>query len=188
MRRDIFVRIDRVMVLNESLAPAGKAAGGMFDFLYEQPRFEQMADSARTVTMPRLACMKAMRDEGLTFYEAAEGKRGKAADRCRLAISSWSRPGSTGWKRTCPRSRTGCHERGAHASGPPREGSRGGRKDGRGPSGGGLRRARLARHVRPLAARIGRGPWRHPSRSREDDGGAGRDRLRADRRGVAAVS
>ena len=30
------------------------------------------------MTMPRLACMKAMRDEGLTFYEAAEGKRGQS--------------------------------------------------------------------------------------------------------------
>jgi hypothetical protein len=28
--------------------------------------------------MPRLACMKAMRDERLTFYEAAEGQRGKS--------------------------------------------------------------------------------------------------------------
>ena len=40
--------------------------------------FEQMADSARTVTMPRLACMKAMRDERLTFSEVAEGQRGKS--------------------------------------------------------------------------------------------------------------
>ena len=74
-----YFRSDRcVMVLNESLAPAGKAAGGIFDFLYEQPRFEPMADSARTVTMPRLACMKAMRDEGLTFHEAAAGKSGQS--------------------------------------------------------------------------------------------------------------
>ncbi len=74
-----YFRSDRsVMVLNESLVPAGKAPGGMFDFIYAHPRFEEMAESARTVTMPRLACMKAMRDESLTFYEAAEGKRGKS--------------------------------------------------------------------------------------------------------------
>ena len=35
-----YFRSDRsVMVLNESLVPAGKAPGGMFDFVYAHPRF-----------------------------------------------------------------------------------------------------------------------------------------------------
>ena len=37
-----------------------------------------IAERTQSVIMPKLACMLAMRNEGLTFYEAAEGKRGKS--------------------------------------------------------------------------------------------------------------
>ncbi len=66
------------MVLNESLVLGGKSAGGAFDFVFTDPRYELIAERTQSVIMPKLACMLAMRNEGLTFYEAAEGKRGKS--------------------------------------------------------------------------------------------------------------
>ena len=103
---DGYFRSERaLLVMNESLVPVGKSAGGMFDFVYSDPRFERMSETARSVIMPKLACMEAMRQERLTYYEAAEGERGRAARRCRLAINSSPRHGSTGWKRILLRSR-----------------------------------------------------------------------------------
>ena len=65
-----------ILVLNESLVAAGKSAGGAFDFVFSHPRFKAIDEDARSAIMPRLACMEAMRNESLSFYEAAEGKRG----------------------------------------------------------------------------------------------------------------
>ena len=48
----------------------------MFDSVYSDPRFERMSETTRPVNMPKLACMGAMRQERLTYYDAAEGKRG----------------------------------------------------------------------------------------------------------------
>jgi hypothetical protein len=74
-----FLRSDRsLLLLNESLVPAGKPAGGAFDFVFADSRYEQIAARTRSVIMPKLACMLAMRNDGLTFYQAAEGKRGKS--------------------------------------------------------------------------------------------------------------
>jgi len=67
-----------LVVLNESLIKTGKGAGGAFDFIMSDPRLLRLAGSVPPVKMPRLACMDALRNEGLTFYEAAEGKRGKS--------------------------------------------------------------------------------------------------------------
>ena len=52
-----------------------KGVAGAFDFVIEDPRFEAIKRSVRSVVMPKLACMGAMRDERLSFYEAAEGDR-----------------------------------------------------------------------------------------------------------------
>ena len=74
-----YFRSERLLVvLNESLIKTGKGAGGAFDFIMSDPRFPGLVGSGSPVTMPRLACMDAMRNEGLTFYEAADGKRGKS--------------------------------------------------------------------------------------------------------------
>jgi hypothetical protein len=76
---DGYFRSDRaLLVMNESLVPVGKSAGGMFDFVYSDPRFERISETARPVIMPKLACMGAMRQERLTYYDAAEGKRGRS--------------------------------------------------------------------------------------------------------------
>ena len=74
-----YCRSDRsLLVLNESLVLGGKSAGGAFDFVFTDPRYELIAERTQSVIMPKLACMLAMRNEGLTFYEAAEGKRGRS--------------------------------------------------------------------------------------------------------------
>ena len=74
-----YFRSERLLVvLNESLIKTGKGAGGAFDFIMSDPRFLGLVGSGSPVTMPRLACMDALRNEGLTFYEAAEGKRGES--------------------------------------------------------------------------------------------------------------
>ena len=74
-----FFRADKsVLVMNESLITIGKGAGGAFDFILHDPRFQILGEGLIILIMPRLACMAPMRDEGLTFYEAAEGKRGKS--------------------------------------------------------------------------------------------------------------
>jgi hypothetical protein len=75
---DGYFRSERaLLVMNESLVPVGKSAGGMFDFVYSDPRFERISETVRPVIMPKLACMGMMRQERLTYYEAAEGKRGR---------------------------------------------------------------------------------------------------------------
>ena len=106
-----------------------------------------MADSARTVTMPRLACMKAMRDEAAELSTTRpEGKRGKSGRPMslghRFMVKTWINRMEENLSEVedwLPRTNR------ATSSGSPREVSRGGREDGRGPSGGGLRRARFAR-------------------------------------------
>ena len=58
-----FFRADKsVLVMNESLITTGKGAGGAFDFIFDDPRFEQLGDGVPGVMMPRLACMEAMRN------------------------------------------------------------------------------------------------------------------------------
>jgi hypothetical protein len=42
----------------------------------DDERYQAIERSVRSVIMPKLACMKAMRDDRLSVYEAAEGKRG----------------------------------------------------------------------------------------------------------------
>ena len=74
-----YFRSDRsVLVMNESLVPSGKSTGGAFDFVFQDPRYAEIAHGVRAVIMPKLACMNAMRDDSLSFYEAAASKRGKS--------------------------------------------------------------------------------------------------------------
>ena len=72
-----YVRSERTLfVANESLVENGKGAGGAFDFIMEDPRYRAIEDDIRSIRMPKLACMEAMRDEKLSLYEAVEGERG----------------------------------------------------------------------------------------------------------------
>ena len=72
-----YFRSDRAfLVMNESMVKAGKASGGAFDFVLEDERFREMADAVEVIAMPKLACMDAMRKAGLTFFEAAAGRKG----------------------------------------------------------------------------------------------------------------
>jgi hypothetical protein len=65
-----------LFVMNESLVENGKGAAGAFNFVMEDARYQAIEHNVRSVVMPKLACMKAMRDEKLSVYEAAEGERG----------------------------------------------------------------------------------------------------------------
>jgi len=49
----------------------------------EDARYQAIEHNVRSVAMPKLACMEAMRDEKLSVYEAAEGERGASGRRCR---------------------------------------------------------------------------------------------------------
>ena len=72
-----YVRSERTLfVANESLVENGKGAGGAFDFIMEDPRYRAIEDDIRSIRMPKLTCMEAMRDEKLSLYEAVEGERG----------------------------------------------------------------------------------------------------------------
>jgi hypothetical protein len=72
-----YARCDRTLfVMNESLIENGKGAAGAFDFVMDDARYQAIEHKVRTVRMPNLACMKAMRDENLSAYEAVEGERG----------------------------------------------------------------------------------------------------------------
>jgi hypothetical protein len=42
----------------------------------EDARYQAIEHNVRSVVMPKLACMEAMRDEKLSVYEAADGERG----------------------------------------------------------------------------------------------------------------
>ena len=67
-----------LLVLNESMVKAGKGAAGAFDFVFNEERFEQIVALVKIVRMPKLACMDSIRAEGLTFFEAAAGKKGSS--------------------------------------------------------------------------------------------------------------
>jgi hypothetical protein len=72
-----YARCERTLfVMNQSLVENGKGAAGAFDFVMEDARYQAIDQSVRSVMMPKLACMKTMRDDRLGVYEAAEGKRG----------------------------------------------------------------------------------------------------------------
>jgi hypothetical protein len=65
-----------LFVMNESLVENGKGAAGAFNFVMEDARYQAIEHHVRSVVMPKLACMEAMRDEKLSVYEAADGERG----------------------------------------------------------------------------------------------------------------
>jgi hypothetical protein len=67
-----------IVVMNESLVQGGKTAGGAFDFVFADDRYGKIGHTVRPVMMPKLACMQAMRQERLTFHDAAEGKSGRS--------------------------------------------------------------------------------------------------------------
>ena len=67
--------------MNESLVRAGKTARGAFDVILNAPSVESRGRGTKFLFMPRLPCMVEMRDSGLSFYDAAKGKRGSVEGR-----------------------------------------------------------------------------------------------------------
>lgn len=67
-----------ILVLNEFLAPPGRSALGAFNYIMERPEFGRLIEEGMlSLTIPRLVAMPAMRNAGLTFFEAVNGVRGK---------------------------------------------------------------------------------------------------------------
>ena len=68
-----------VVVMNENLVRAGKTPAGAFDPIIARPEFVELGNAgAATILMPRLAAMNEVRAAGLSFYDAAEGRRGRS--------------------------------------------------------------------------------------------------------------
>ncbi len=90
-----YFRTERsILVMNESLVRAGKTARGAFDVIVTRPECRELAEEGtKFLFMPRLPCMVEMRDSGLSFYDAAKGKRGcrgKPMDPVRqFMVRSW---------------------------------------------------------------------------------------------------
>ena len=89
-----YARCERTLfVMNESLVENGKGVAGAFDFVMEEERYEAIKRDVRSVMMPKLGCMKAMRDEKLSAYEAADGERGVSGRPMSLAhqyvVKTW---------------------------------------------------------------------------------------------------
>jgi hypothetical protein len=66
-----------LLVLNYNLVRAGKNRASAFEWLDTHPGYLEMAKTAVGINMERLACMDAMREEGLSFYDVVDNKRGK---------------------------------------------------------------------------------------------------------------
>ena len=68
-----------ILVFNEFLAPPGRSALGAFDFVMKRPEYDRlMEEGVRCLTIPRLVPMPAMRNAGLSFHDAIEGKPGRS--------------------------------------------------------------------------------------------------------------
>ena len=82
-----------LLVLNESMVKTGKGAAGAFDFVYKELEFKPVIASVQIVYMPKLACMDVMRAEGLTFFDAAAGKKGASGNALSLGhqfmVKTW---------------------------------------------------------------------------------------------------
>jgi hypothetical protein len=85
-----------MFVLNEGVIRQGQTTEGVFDTLMTLPAFKtQMNAGVRPVFMRRLSCMGVLRERGLGFYDAVDGKLdrdGKAASpTLRHMVKTWLR-------------------------------------------------------------------------------------------------
>lgn len=85
-----------MLVLNEGVIRQGQTTEGVFDGLTAQPDFEQLVlAGVRPVFMRRLSCMSVLRERGLGFYDAVEGKPDRsgtpASPTLRHMVKTWLR-------------------------------------------------------------------------------------------------
>jgi hypothetical protein len=85
-----------MLVLNEGVIRQGQTTEGVFDSLTDQPEFQELLHTgARPVFMRRLSCMSVLRERGLGFYDAVDGKpdrSGKpASPTLRHMVKTWLR-------------------------------------------------------------------------------------------------
>lgn len=66
-----------VLALNEGVIPMGVTTLGAFEAVLAEPEFEELLDrGAKSLIMPRLACVKGLKEAGLTLYQAAYPAKG----------------------------------------------------------------------------------------------------------------
>lgn len=66
-----------VLVLNDGVIPTGVTTLGAFDAILAEPEYEDLlAGGAKAILMPRLACVKGLREAGLSLYQAAYPAKG----------------------------------------------------------------------------------------------------------------
>ncbi len=85
-----------MLVLNEGVIRQGQTTEGVFDGLTAQPDFEHLVSAGvRPVFMRRLSCMSVLRERGLGFYDAVEGKPDRngvsASPTLRHMVKTWLR-------------------------------------------------------------------------------------------------
>jgi len=74
---DLFAPEATLIVMNGGLVLSGRAVGFAFQQINDHDTIARsLAKGARIVEMPRLACMGAVTDRGLTFMDAMNGKAG----------------------------------------------------------------------------------------------------------------
>lgn len=75
VQSDVLKKPSSIFFLNEGVIRQGQTTDGVFDPLTASERFEVLASAdVRTVFIRRLTCMSVLRDRGLGFYDAIEGK------------------------------------------------------------------------------------------------------------------
>lgn len=66
-----------VLALNEGVIPMGVTTLGAFDAIMAEPEYEDLlAGGAKAIMMSRLACVKGLREAGLSLYQAAYPAQG----------------------------------------------------------------------------------------------------------------
>jgi hypothetical protein len=66
-----------VLALNEGVIPMGVTTLGAFDPILAEPEYEELiAGGAKSIVMPRLSCVKGLKEAGLSLYQAAYPAKG----------------------------------------------------------------------------------------------------------------
>lgn len=85
-----------ILVMNENLVRAGKTPLRAFDHILDRPELGDLdARGVRLVRMPRFIYMEQVRRAGLSFFEAAAGKKGREGKPldplCQFGAKTWLR-------------------------------------------------------------------------------------------------
>lgn len=81
-----------LLVMNEGVIRQGQSVDGAFDPVIEHPDMKALLkNGARSVFLKRLTCMSLIRDQGLSYYDVAEGKLDRNGVRPRATLQHMTR-------------------------------------------------------------------------------------------------